>query len=110
EDILYLAKGVSREWVGSGKQIRAEGVPTRWGRVSFELALQPDAKVLMGTVELGGALLLKEVHFKLRLPKNMPLQDVSVNGQPAKKGGIHEDTVIISTARKRSFQVIGRLG
>jgi hypothetical protein len=110
EDILYLAKGVPREWVGSGQQIRAQRVPTRWGRVSFDLAAQPDAKVVMGNVELSGASLPKEVHFKLRLPKNMPLQGLTVNGQPARTGGIHQDTVIISTAGKRNFQVISRLG
>ena len=110
EDILYLAKGVPREWVGSGKQIRAEGIPTRWGRVSFHLALQQDARVLTGNVELSGASIPKEVHFKLRVPKNTPVRGLSVNGQPVAMGGIHEDTVIISTAGKRTFEVTGRLG
>ena len=86
EDILYLAKGVPREWAGSGKQIRAEGVPTRWGRVTFDLAVQQEAKVLTGNVELGGASLPKEVHFKLRLPKNMPLQGMTVNGNACDNG------------------------
>jgi len=110
EEILYLAKGVPREWVGSGKRIRAEGVPTRWGRVTFDLSVQQDAKVLAGNVELSGASLPKEVHFKLRLPKNMPIQGLTVNGEPAGMGGIHQDTVIISTGGKRAFQVSGRLG
>ncbi|HTT24335.1 MAG TPA: hypothetical protein VMG82_35755 [Candidatus Sulfotelmatobacter sp.] len=110
EDILYLAKGVPREWVGSGKQIRAEGVPTRWGRVTFDFVAQQDAKVVTGNVELSGASVPKEVHFKFRLPKNMPLQGLTVNGQPAAMGGIHQDTVIISTAGKRKFQVVGRIG
>jgi hypothetical protein len=109
EDILHLAKGVPREWIGSGKHIRAEGVPTRWGRVTFELVCKLDAKALNGKVELSGTSLPREVHFKLRLPKNVPLQSVTVNGQPAAMGGIHQDTVIISTAGKRSFQVVGRL-
>jgi hypothetical protein len=110
EDILYLAKGVPREWVSSGKQIRAEGVPTRWGRVTFDLTVQQDTKALAGSVELSGESLPKEVHFKLRLPKNVALQGLTVNGQPATTGGIHQDTVIISTAGQRTFQVKGRLG
>jgi hypothetical protein len=61
-------------------------------------------------VELSGASLPKEVHFKLRLPNSMPLQNLTVNGQGAATEGIHQDTVIISTAGKRNFQVIGRLG
>jgi hypothetical protein len=110
EDILYLAKGVPREWIGSGKPIRAERVPTRWGRVTFDLVVQQDTKVVTGNVELSGASFPKEVHLKLRLPKSMPLQGATVNGHPAAIGGIHQDTVIISTAGKRSFQVIGQLG
>jgi hypothetical protein len=110
EDILYLAKGVPREWVGSGKPIRAERVPTRWGRVTFDLFVQQDTKIVTGNVELSGASFPKEVHLKLRLPKSMPLQGATVNGHPAAMGGIHQDTVIISTAGKRSFQVIGQLG
>jgi len=110
EEILYLAKGVPREWVGSGKPIRAEGIPTRWGRVTFDLAVQHSAKIVKGNVELSGESLPKEVHFKLRLPRNMPVQGLTVNGQPASLGGIHQDTVIIPTAGKRSFQVVGQLG
>ena len=37
EDRLYLAKGVPREWVVSGKEIRIDQAPTRWGRVNFRI-------------------------------------------------------------------------
>jgi hypothetical protein len=108
DDILYLAKGVPREWVGSGKEIRIEHVPTRWGRVSFDLVAKPEAKQVVGNVELSGGAAPKEVHFKLRVPAQMPLQSVTVNGQPASLGGIHRDTVVITTNSKRQFEVIGR--
>jgi len=110
EDRLYLAKGVPREWVGSGKEIGIENAPTRWGRVSFNLAAKAASKVVLGQVELSGASVPSEVHFKLRLPEKMPLQGVTVNGEPASLGGVHKDTVIITTAGKRRFEVIGRLG
>jgi hypothetical protein len=108
DDTLYLAKGVPREWVGSGKEIRIEHVPTRWGRVSFDLVAKPEAKQVVGNVELSGGAAPKEVHFKLRVPAQMPLQSVTVNGQPAALGGIHRDTVVITTNGKRQFEVIGR--
>ena len=38
EDRLYLAKGVPRAWVASGKPIRIDQAPTRWGRVNLRLA------------------------------------------------------------------------
>jgi hypothetical protein len=40
----------------------------------------------------------------------MPLQSVAVNGEPAAVGGVHKDTVIITTGGKRNFEVIGRMG
>ena len=108
EDVLYLAKGVPREWVGSGEEIRIESAPTRWGRVGFSLVTKPESKTVIGNVELSGAAIPSEVHFKLRLPAQMPLQRVVVNGQPVSLGGAHKDTVIITTGGKRAFQVIGR--
>jgi hypothetical protein len=109
DDVLYLAKGVPREWVGSGKEIGIEHAPTRWGRVSFHLNAKPDAKSIAGQVELTGTKLPREVHFKLRLPSNTPLQSVSVNGKPASLDGIHKDTVIISTMNQKSFRIAGQL-
>src|SRR5580700_6724628 len=110
EDRLYLARGVPREWLVSGKEIGAEGVPTRWGKVSFSLVTKPSSKSIVGYVELSGASKPQEVHFKLRLPTQMPLQSVAVNGEPAAVGGVHKDTVIITTGGKRNFEVIGRMG
>ena len=105
-----LAKGVPREWVGSGKEIRIEQAPTRWGKVTFSLMTKPDDKVVVGQVELRGATAPKEVHFKLRLPTRMVLQHVTVNGEPASVGGIHGDTVVIPTANNKRFEIVGKLG
>jgi len=110
EDRIYLAKGVPREWVVSGKEIRLENVPTRWGRVSFSLAAKPNAKSIVGQVELSGASAPKEVHLKVRLPLQTVLQRVTVNGQAAGAGGVHKDTIIIVPRNERRFEVIGQLG
>ena len=108
EDKLYLAKGVPREWVASGKTIGIEHAPTRWGRVSFSLVAKPSAKSIVGQVELTGAKVPTEVHFKLRLPLQSQLQSVTVNGQPATLAGIHKDTVIITTKNEKKFEVVGQ--
>jgi len=110
EDCLYLAKGLPREWVGSGKEIRIEHVPTRWGRVSFKLQTDSAAKSITGQAELIGDRTPAEIHFKLRLPTRMPLKSVTVNGQPTTLEGIHNDTVVIKTNNETKFEVIGRLG
>jgi hypothetical protein len=107
EDRLYLAKGVPREWVISGKEVKIEQAPTRWGRVSFSLTAKPDTKTVVGHAELHGPRVPKEMHFKLRLPKQNSIQNVTVNGRPAALGGLHNDTVIISTGNEKKFEVIG---
>jgi hypothetical protein len=109
EDILYLAKGLPREWVASGKLIQIERAPTRWGRVSFSLVAKPEAKTVAGQIELTGTRGPRQVHLKLRLPVRMPLQTVTVNGRPVSLGGVHNDTVVIQTAGARHFEVVGTL-
>jgi len=110
DERLYLAKGVPREWVISGKEIGIEHAPTRWGRVSFRLAARPTAKSIVGQVELSGARAPKEVHFKLRLPARTLLKGVSVNGRSATLGGVHKDTLIIDVRNEKRFEVVGQLG
>jgi len=109
EEILYLAKGVPRDWVGSGKQIRIQEAPTRWGRVTFSLITRPEDKVVVGQVELAGTAFPTEVHFKLRLPTRMLLQHVTVNGKAASLGGTHGDTLVIATADHKRFEIVGQL-
>jgi hypothetical protein len=109
EDRLYLAKGVPRQWLASGKQIGIEHAPTRWGSVSFSLRLRPDAKTIVGHVELMGSKVPQELHFKLRLPPQLAIQRVTVNGQTARLGGLHNDTVMITTRSKTIFEVVGEL-
>src|SRR5579863_2487541 len=110
EDRLYLAKGLPREWVASGKEIGIEHAPTRWGRVSFSLKASPGANTVVGHVELTGAKVPKEVYFKFRLPLQASLQSATVNGKPATLGGVHGDTVIITARNEKQFEVIGQLG
>src|SRR5256885_14451033 len=69
EEKVYLAKGVPREWVVSGKEIRLDHAPTRWGRINFKLLANLASKRIMGVVELARPGSPKEVHITLRLPE-----------------------------------------
>jgi len=107
EDILYLARGVPRKWVASGKLIRIEGAPTRWGRVNFSLVLNSERKSVIGHAECTGMTAPKQLHFKLRLPARIALKRVTVNGEPAE---LLEESVVIETKGKKKFEVIGEIG
>ncbi len=64
---------------------------------------------MIGSVELTGTKLPRQLHFKLRLPTRMALERVTVNGKPTTLAGVHGDTVIIPTAGIRKFEIIGRI-
>lgn len=108
EDKLYLAKGLPRDWVASGKEVRIDGAPTRRGRVSLRMAANPSAKTVTANVEFAGPDMAEEVHVKLRLPEENSLQMVTVNGATAALGGGHADTVVIPAQAARAFEVVGR--
>jgi hypothetical protein len=104
EDRLYFGKGLPREWVASGKEIRIEQAPTRWGRVNFSMS------GVEARVELAKAGAPRELHVKFRLPVANALRSATVNGRPARMGGLHNDTVIIETGNRRSFVIDGKIG
>jgi hypothetical protein len=106
EDRLYFAKGVPREWIGSGKEIRIDGAPTRWGKVSLNMA--SSTKIVHAAVELERAGAPQEIQLKIRLPKNNTAGQLSVNGSAAVLAGPNGDTVIIKTEHEKKFEVTAR--
>jgi hypothetical protein len=108
-DRLYFAKGVPRDWVASGKEIRIDQAPTRWGRVNFKMLAKPADKQVVATVELARAGAPRELHVKLRVPLQSPLETVTVNGRPASIGGTHNNTVMITTGNEKHFEVVGQM-
>jgi hypothetical protein len=109
EDRLYFAKGVPRDWVASKKPVGIGQAPTRWGRVNFEMAMKPESKSVVATVELPQPGSPREIQVKLRVPVKTPVKKVTVNGRPAELGGPHHDTVIIQTGNGKRFEIVGRL-
>lgn len=107
EEKLYLAKGVPRDWVASGKEIRIDQAPTRWGRIGFKLIAMPAEKRIVASVALAHPGSPKEVHLKLRLPAQNKLLKVSINGKSANLQGSRNDTVIIQTQNESRFEVVG---
>ena len=109
EDRLYFGKGLSRESVASGKEIRIEGAPTRWGRVNFGISSNLSAKTASAHVELAKPGSPKELHVKFRLPHANTMKSATVNGIPAQIGGAHNDSVIIKTTNERSYIISAQL-
>jgi len=109
EERLYLAKGVPRDWLASGKPIGIELAPTRWGQVTFTLRADRQAKVLTGHIALDGERGPKEIHLKLRAPREFELSEVKVNRQATRLEGAHQDTVIIGVGKERRLEISARM-
>jgi hypothetical protein len=106
QDRVYLAKGLPRAWLISGKDISIQQAPTRWGRINFSLRAKPETKVIVARVELPSPGAPKEFHLKLRLPAGHPAETVTVNGRTGDFSGPHRDTVIVETRNEKSFEVV----
>lgn len=105
EERLYIAKGIPRTWLASGKEIAIEKAPTRWGRVSFEMRANRAATSVSARVQLGAENSPKELHVKFRLPERNQLRSVTVNGRAGRIGGRRNDTVIVATEGQRFFEI-----
>jgi hypothetical protein len=106
-DRLYLARGLPRDWLDSGKEIKIVGAPTRWGRVNLRMIAMGGNRVA-ATVDLASADGPRELHVKFRLPTRNHLHTATVNGLPARFSGPHNDIVIISVQNQRHFEVIAQ--
>ena len=106
EDKLYFGKGLPRDWVASGKEIKIQQAPSRWGRVDFAMQASPEKKSVVAHVTLAKPASPADIQVKFRLPRELTLSSASVNGKPAGFSGIHGDTVAISTRGARQFEVI----
>lgn len=109
EDRLYLAKGIPRDWMLSGKEIRIDNAPTRWGRVSLRMVGQSSDKKITASVKLEHAGSPREIRLKFRIPAQYTLRDATINGRSDGFKGPHADTVIIATSGEKDFQVITTL-
>jgi len=107
--ILYLAKGVPRDWLASGEEIRIERAPTRWGTVTIRMKMDTEKSRIAAHVQLTGSVAPEEVHVKLRLPKTNRLKRVTVNGKEGELAA-NRETVVIRTGSERSFDVTGEVG
>jgi len=108
EDRVYLGKGLPQAWVGSGKEIRIDQAPTRWGRVNFSLVSNPESKRVVAKVEMARPGEPKEVWVKLRLPTHQTMRFATLNGTRTSLGGAHNDTVAIKTEKEKTFEVVGQ--
>ena len=108
EDRIYFGKGLPRDWVGSGKEIKINGAPTRFGKVDFTMQAFPEKKTVVARVAMPNGGSPSQIQVKFRLPAKSSLKSASVNGSPATFSGIHGDTVVVKTGNVKEFGVVAQ--
>jgi hypothetical protein len=104
-ETLRLMFAVPRRWLGDGKQIRIEGAPTAFGRVSCRV----DSKLSNGLVEVHVTPPLRSVKtilLRAPLPAGWQIESVEVNGE--RQPLVNGDSVELSANSKSQtvhFQV-----
>jgi hypothetical protein len=79
-DTLWLCKATPREWLEDGSTVAATGVPTRWGKVSFEIRSQLKSRRVETTLELPAAAGLRTTNIRLRVPGKLRIAAVTLDG------------------------------
>ena len=109
EERLYFGKALPREWVASGREIRIDRAPTRWGRVNFRMVADGPGRVSATVALAPDHRPPKEIQVKFRLPAGRSIHSATANGHPVEIAGIHKDTVVLATEDTRRFEIVASI-
>lgn len=76
-ELLWLGKGVPRDWLAPGKSMRVGNIPTRWGRAGY--AIDAAKGAIEARVDLPKGI-AAEVRLRLR---GAAIRSATVDGKPA---------------------------
>ena len=83
-DSLWLARATPRAWLEQGRTIAVKNAPTHFGTVNYEVVSAAEHGKILATVDIPSRNPPKSVLLRLRHPKALPIQSVTVNGKPWK--------------------------
>lgn len=108
-DRLYLGRGLPRRWLAQDKPIGIQQAPTRWGRVDFRVESRGSNQIIATAALSPHRTPPRELQVTFRLPENRTLGSLSVNGEPARPAGRHNDSALFATNGQRHFRVIATM-
>ena len=73
---LHLGRGLSREWVGSGRPVGITNAPTHFGTVSYEIRYESDKQQISGYMVFPEHSPLEWVHLHMRLPYGLRVHSI----------------------------------
>ena len=74
--ILHLARGLARQWLGSGCAVGVQKMPTHFGTISWELRYDKATGMVKGSIELPNHVSRLIMH--IRLPDGLTIYELIV--------------------------------
>jgi hypothetical protein len=105
DDLLWLAKGMPRQWLAAGTTIAIDRIPTRWGRVGYRL--EPRGSAIHATLDLPDRG-IPSVRLRLRHPNERRLRAVTIDGRSILAGSFDADTVTLPPMAKGRVEIVAR--
>ena len=106
-DVLWLGKGIPRAWLADGKRTWIWKAPTRWGRVSFDLASHMGAQRIEARIELPEGF-TAETRLRLRAPSGAKMKSVFVNGKPWRDFDAAGESIRIPAGTRGALTIVAR--
>ncbi len=95
-EILWLGKGVPRQWFEDEKIVLIDDVPTRWGRISFATdSERRHEHRIAARVNFPAGGIKAETRLRLRTHDQAPMRSVTVNGKPWRKFDAVSEVIIL---------------
>ena len=105
-NVLWLGKGVPRDWLEDGKSITIKDAPTRWGRTNFSIRSNIHAQRVTAEVDLPRTF-AATVKLRFRVSENLALKSVTLNGKAWSNFDPKSGTITIPAGSGLHFSVVG---
>jgi hypothetical protein len=106
-DMLWLARASPRRWLAQGGRIGVRDMPTRWGRVTYELRSRLDELTIDASVTLPSGL-PEGSRLRLRVPGRLAIASVSLDGVPWPAFNGDEEAIRLPAGTGRELLLIVR--
>jgi hypothetical protein len=102
---LWLARATPRAWLQQGHRIAVRGAPTWFGTVDYEIVSDVDHGKITATVEMPSRAPATAVRLRLRHPKALPIQGVTVNEKPWTEFSRDKETITLKGVARKTTVV-----
>lgn len=107
-EVLWLGKAIPRAWLEDGKKIGVSGATTRWGRVDYSIASSVSRRSVAATIVFPERGFAAETRLRLRVPNDMRLKSVTVNGKRWAQFDAASEVIVIPANTAGRVDIVAR--